>query len=240
MRWLFSLSVVVLAIVIVIPGAAAQAPDIFVTPIPNNPFTGKVNVARSSVQKDGTIVKSATAREIGRDSRGRIFNEMRTLVPIGSNETPQVVGVHIYDPQTRVSTMVYDGPRIYRQNTVNRPPEMVPPSFLSASSGLNTLPQNQFTKEEDLGNKLMDGLPVHGVRQSQTIPSANGGKDVVITDEYWYSEDLRINLMIKHNDPRKGGVTMRVTQVNRAEPDPARFEIPEGYSKAGIGQEAKE
>jgi hypothetical protein len=33
---------------------------------------------------------------------------------------------------------------------------------------------------------------------------------------------------------------MRVTQVNRAEPDPARFEIPEGYSKAGIGQEAKE
>lgn len=240
MRWLFSLFVVVLAIGIVIPGAGAKGPDIFVTPIPNNPFTGMVNVARSSVQKDGTVVKSATAREIGRDSRGRIFNEMRTLVPIGSKETPQVVGVHIYDPQTRVSTMVYDGARIYRQNTVNRPPEMVPPSFLSASSGLNTLPQNQFTKEQDLGNKLMEGLPVHGVRQSQTIPSANGGKDVVITDEYWYSEDLRINLMIKHNDPRKGGVTMRVTQINRAEPDPARFEIPEGYRPAGIGQEAKQ
>jgi hypothetical protein len=61
----------------------------------------------------------------------------------------------------------------------------------------------------------------------------------VITDEYWYSEDLRINLMIKHNDPRKGGVTMRVTQVNRAEPDTARFEIPEGYSPAGR-QEAKQ
>jgi hypothetical protein len=240
MRWLFSLCIVILAVVIIIPSAVAQRPDIFVTPIPNNPFAGKVNVERSFIQQDGSMVKSATAREIGRDSRGRIFNEMRTLVPAGSNETPQLVGVHIYDPQTRASTMVYFRSRIFRTGTVNRPPEMVPPSFLSASSGLNTLPQNQFTREEDLGNKVMDGLPVHGVRQSQTIASATGGKDIVIIDEYWYSEDLRINLMIKHNDPRKGGVTMRVTQVNRAEPDPARFEIPEGFKPASAGQEEKQ
>lgn len=240
MRWLFSLCIVILAVVIIIPSAGAQGPDIFVTPIPNNPFTGKVNVERSFIQKDGSMVKSATAREIGRDSRGRIFNEIRALVPAGSNETPQLVGVHIYDPQTRTSTMVNFRSRIVRTGTVNRPPEMVPPSFLSASSGLNTLPQNQFTREEDLGNKVMDGLPVHGVRQSQTIASASGGKDIVITDEYWYSEDLRINLMIKHNDPRKGGVTMRVTQVNRAEPDPARFEIPEGFGPASAGQEEKQ
>jgi len=241
MRWLFSFLVVIFAAMVMVSGARAQGgPDIFVTPIPNNPFTGKVEVARSTVQKDGSVVKLATAREIGRDSHGRIFNEMRTLVPAGSNNSPEVIGVHIYDPQTRISTMVYDRARIYRRNTVNRPPEMVPPSFLSASSGLNTLPQNQFTREDDLGNKIMDGLPVHGVRQSQTLPAANGGKDIVITDEYWYSEDLRINLMIKHNDTRKGGVTMSVTQVNRAEPDPARFEIPEGYKLAGSGTEGKE
>jgi hypothetical protein len=58
--------------------APAQNPDIFVTPIPDNPFTGTVNVERSFVQKDGEIVKFKTAREIGRDSRGRVFNQMRT------------------------------------------------------------------------------------------------------------------------------------------------------------------
>jgi len=235
MRRLISLPVLLFIIAAI--SAPAQNPDIFVTPIPANPFTGTVNVQRSFVQKDGQITTLKTAREIGRDSRGRIFNETRTLVPVSSNESPQVVGVHIYDPETRVSIMVYDRQHTFRKGTVNRPPEAVPPSFLSASSGLNTLPQNQFTKEEDLGNKVIEGLAVHGVRQSQTIPAENGGKAIVITDEYWYSEDLRINLVLKHNDPRTGGVVMRVTGIDRSEPDPARFEIPTGYNPAGAQQQ---
>ncbi len=245
MRRLISLPVL-LFVIAAVSSAPAQNPDIFVAPIPDNPFTGTVNVERSFVQKDGQIVKSKTAREIGRDSRGRIFNEMRTLVPAASNESPEVVGIHIYDPETRVTITVNDRQHTFRKGTVNRPPEAVPPSFLSASSGLNTLPQNQFTREEDLGNKVMEGLSVHGVRQSQTVPTvnggngvndANGGKGVVITDEYWYSEDLRINLVLKHNDPRTGGVTMTVTGVKCSEPDPARFEIPAGYTPAGVRQE---
>jgi hypothetical protein len=242
MRRLISLPVLMFVIAAV-SSAPAQNPDIFVTPIPDNPFTGTVNVERSFVHKDGEIVKSKTAREIGRDSRGRIFNELRTLVPASSNESPEVVGVHIYDPETRVTIMVNDRQHTFRKGTVNRPPEAVPPSFLSASSGLNTLPQNQFTKEEDLGNKVIEGLAVHGVRQSQTIPAengvngGNGGKGAVITDEYWYSEDLRINLVLKHNDPRTGGVTMTLTGMKRSEPNPARFEIPAGYNPAGERQE---
>ena len=87
MRRLISLPVL-LFVIAAVSSAPAQNPDIFVTPIPDNPFTGTVNVERSFVQKDGQIVKSKTAREIGRDSRGRIFNEMRTLVPAASNESP--------------------------------------------------------------------------------------------------------------------------------------------------------
>ena len=236
MRRLISLPVL-LFVIVAVSSAQAQNPDIFVTPIPVNPFTGTVNVERSSVQKDGRIVQSKTTREIGRDSRGRIFNQMRTLVPASGNQSPEVVGVHIYDPETRVNIMVNDRQHTFRKGTVNRPPEAVPPSFLSASSGLNTLPQNQFTKEEDLGDKVIEGLPVHGVRQSQTVPAENGGKGVVITDEYWYSEDLRIDLVLKHNDPRTGGVIMTVTGIKRSEPDPARFEIPAGYNPAGVQQQ---
>jgi hypothetical protein len=237
MRRLSSLPAVLLFVIAAVSSAAAQNADIFVTPIPDNPFTGMVNVERSFVQKDGEIVKLKTAREIGRDSRGRIFNEMRTLVSASGNESPQIVSVHIYDPETRVTITVNDRQHTFRKGTVNRPPEAVPPSFLSASSGLNTLPQNQFTKEEDLGNKVIEGLTVHGVRQSQTIPDENGRKGVVITDEYWYSEDLRINLVLKHNDPRTGGVIMTVTGIKRSEPDPGRFEIPAGYNLAGVRQE---
>ena len=73
--------------------------------------------------------------------------------------------------------------------------------------------------------------------KARPFPADNGGKSVVITDEYWYSEDLRINLALKHNDPRTGGVTMTVTGINRSEPDPARFEIPAGYNPAGAQQQ---
>jgi hypothetical protein len=55
----------------------------------------------------------------------------------------------------------------------------------------------------------------------------------VVSDEYWYSDDLRINLLIQHGDPRTGSVTMSVADVQRTEPDRAVFEIPAGYKRAG-------
>jgi hypothetical protein len=86
----------------------------------------------------------------------------------------------------------------------------------------------------------MEGLAVRGVRETQIIPAENSGtgKEVVVTDEYWYSEDLRINLLIKHSDPRKETVTMTV-QVAPSEPDVSFFEIPKGYKPAGSGEGTK-
>jgi hypothetical protein len=228
---------VLLAVAIAAPRASAQ--DIFVTPVPNAPFTGVVNVERSFVQHDGSIVIFKTIREIGRDSRGRIHNESRVLVPVSDTNTPQVVRIHLYDPQTRISTMLNPQERTFWTETVNHPPATVPPAVRYASPTGDSLPQNEFTKEEDLGIHEMEGLLAHGVRDTQTIPAENSGigKEIVITDEYWYSDELRINLMIRHSDPRTGTVTMTVAQVARTEPDPALFEIPDGYKPARAGGE---
>jgi len=243
MGWRFSLTAVswlfLLAVAGVAPGALAQAGlDIFVTPVPNAPFSGVINVERSFVQPDGSIVNFKTIRGIGRDSRGRIYNESRVLIPVSNTQTPQVVSIHLYDPQSRISTILNPQERTFRTGTVNRPPATVPPALLYASPVGNSLPQNQFTKEEDLGTHEMEGLPAHGVRESQAIPaeSSGTGKEIVITDEYWYSDYLRINLVIKHSDPRTGSVTMTVTQVTQTEPDHALFEIPEDYTLARPGQ----
>jgi periplasmic protein TonB len=43
-------------------------------------------------------------------------------------------------------------------------------------------------------------------------------------------------VVVKHDDPRTGRVTMTLTQVTRAEPDPSLFQIPAGYQPmSGIG-----
>jgi hypothetical protein len=213
-----------------VPFACAQ--DIFVTPIPNAPFSAMIDVQRSFVQPDGAVVNVKTLRQIARDGHGRIHNEARELVPVSSSETPQVRRIHLYDPETRMSAILDPLEKTYRTTIVNRPPATVPPAPLDASPVGDMLPANEFTKQEDLGMSEMEGVSVHGVRQAQTIPAdASGtGKEVVVTDEYWYSEELRINMLIKHNDPRMGSVTMTVTQVSRREPNSGMFEIPPGYS----------
>lgn len=61
-----------------------------------------------------------------------------------------------------------------------------------------------------------------------------------MTDQYWYSDDLRINLMIKHNDPRTGSAILTVAQVERTKPDPARFEIPSNYKRVGSPKKTQE
>jgi hypothetical protein len=231
LRLQISLPTVALAVFCVLSAASAQ--DIFVTPVPNAPFRAIVQVERSRVQPDGSVIKLHTIREIARDSRGRIHNESRTLLPESSNETPKIESVHLYDPSTRLSTRLFPEQHRFFTLTVNHPPNAVPPSHLASSAGSN-LPPNDFTHEEDLGNRDIGGLSAHGIRETQTVLPEVGDKarPIEITDEYWYSEDLRINLLMKHSDPRKGTVTLTVGQISREEPDPALFRVPDGYKSA--------
>ena len=181
----FSLMAVCWSLMLAVAAAAsiAAAQDIFVTPIAGAPFSAVVRVERSLVQPDGSMVNLKTIRDIARDSRGRIHNEARSLVPASSTTTPEVVSIHLYDPQTRVSTVLNPAERTFWTTTVNRPPATVPPALVAARTG-NGIPANDFTKEEDLGIQDMEGVAAHGVRESQTIPAENG-KDILITDEYW-------------------------------------------------------
>lgn len=220
-----------------VPAAQAQrGPDIFVTPIPNAPFTAIVQVERSIVHPDGTMTRMKTFRQIGRDGHGRIYNEMRILVSAETDQTPKIASIHLYDPQTRVSTMLNVLDKTFWTMTVNRPPATVPPGPLDATPAGNTLQQNEFTTKDDLGIKDFSGTSAHGVRTVQKIPVEGSSGTVVVTDEYWYSDDLRINLLIKHNDPRSGSATLTVVKIQRAEPDPAMFEIPQDYRRAANTQ----
>jgi len=177
-----------------------------------------------------------TMREVGRDSRGRIHNEMREYSPLSNTVTPAVVRILLYDPQSRMSTTLYAKQHTFVTRTVNRPPSSLPPVLFAASPTGDNVPANQFTKKEDLGVRNIEGFAAHGVRQTQTIPAENSGigQEVVVTDDYWYSDDLRMNLMIQHSDPRTGAAILTVTQIDRNEPAPAFFEIPPDYKQAGV------
>jgi hypothetical protein len=222
-----------LVVAILTPHSSAQ--DIFVTPVPNAPFNAVVNIERSIVQRDGRLLELKSFRQIGRDSSGRIHNERRMLVPASSDETPQLERIHLFDPQSRVSTWINIRKKTFWTTTGDHPPSTEPPTIRFAAPDGNA-PPSEFTKDEDLGVQEIDGVSAHGIRETQTVVDENTGKDVVITDEYWYSQDLRINLIVKHSDPRKGSTTITVTQIKQTAPDPQFLEIPEGYKQIGTDQ----
>jgi hypothetical protein len=218
-------------------GRAQNTSGIFLTPVPGAPFSGVIVVERTVAPRDGApALDLKTVRDVARDSQGRVYNVFRQLVSTSDSSPPPVVRIHFYDPQTRTYTYLYPQQKTYTTGTVNHPPAAEPADLIASPAG-NNKSLNEFTKEEDLGTQSIGGVSAHGVRAIQTIPAAssNTGNEIVLTDEYWYSEDLRMNVVVKHDDPRTGRVSMTLTQVTRTEPDPSIFQIPDGYKTRAIG-----
>jgi len=219
--------------------SAQNTSSIFLTPVADAPFTGVIVVQRTMVSANGSPASELkTIREVARDSQGRIRNVFRQLIPASDSAIPPIVRVHFYDPQTRNYTYLYPQQKVYVTGTVSHPPAAQPADLIASASG-NSAPLNQFTKLEDLGTQGIAGVPAHGVRETQTIPAASSGtgKEVVLTDEYWFSEELHMNVVMKHNDPRGGSFTMTLTEVSLSDPDPSLFQIPEDYTRGGVGSE---
>jgi hypothetical protein len=212
----------------------ALGQGVFVTPVPNVPFIGTVQVERQFLQNqpNGAPITLQSTRSIARDNLGRIYNEFRPLQSAsGPAQKPlPVMRVHLYDPRTRMYSFLYPQRRTFWVGAVNRPPATETRDPFASPTG-RALPQSQFASEEDLGVRTIAGTQVRGVRETQTIPAAASGtgKDVLVTDEYWYSDELHINMETRHRDPRTGSSVMKVTEVSRQDPDPALFEVPADY-----------
>jgi vacuolar-type H+-ATPase subunit F/Vma7 len=85
--------------------------------------------------------------------------------------------------------------------------------------------------EESLGTQTAQGFTLQGIRKTRTV-SANlsgTGQPITISDEYWYSADLDLVLVTKHNDPRTGEQIVTVKNITRAEPDATLLSIPADY-----------
>ena len=86
-------------------------------------------------------------------------------------------------------------------------------------------------RTEELGTQNIEGVEAEGTRTITTIPAGAIGNErpIEITYEKWYSRDLQMVVMSKHNDPRYGEQTYRLTNIVRSEPDPSLFTLPNGY-----------
>jgi len=87
-------------------------------------------------------------------------------------------------------------------------------------------------KTEKLEARSFDGVTAEGTRTTVTIPAGEIGNEmpINIVDEHWYSPELQVTVMTRHSDPRSGETTYRLTNISRAEPAAALFQVPSDYT----------
>jgi hypothetical protein len=85
---------------------------------------------------------------------------------------------------------------------------------------------------ESLGKQTVEGVSADGTREVTTIKAGSIGndRDILVTSESWYSQELQTMIMSKHSDPRTGEEAFRLTNINRNEPAAYLFQVPSGYT----------
>ncbi|HEY6388014.1 MAG TPA: energy transducer TonB [Candidatus Acidoferrum sp.] len=197
------------------------------------PFSAKVELQTVSQLQDGTLITRKTYNLDARDSAGRTHNEMRNWIT-AEGEEPKLTRVELYDPATRTRTDLFPLSKLARQWVVAAGAQATPVAATAKPE----------TAREEIGTDTIEGLPVKGTRVTQTYAAGALGNDRLLTivTEYWYAAELRLNLLTKRTDPRYGVQTVRVTELQRQEPDATLFAIGDDYkvvNEAGPTQVAQ-
>ncbi len=196
--------------------------SILIPPRPNAPFTATVNTEWIRQLADGSTITLKNHRAIARDRAGRIFQERRALVADDSKHDSPLTQTEISNP---VSQELY----ICVPHELVCQVELLPPSA-PASSPSTVRKESGSLGMESLGKRLVGGLETVGSRETVVIQTGAIGNDrpVLAKREFWYSEELGINLISKRQDPRFGIQNFELTDIILIDPDPKLFELPSG------------
>lgn len=219
------------------------------TPVQGAPYSATVTNESVQTLADGNRIVQRSTGRIARDSEGRTRQD--TPVPAIGNISA-ANGPHfviIMDPVSQLSYAldlasktaqkmpmpagVRGGGQVFIQrfdgpvSTGYGPP---PPPAFAIQKPLSR-EQDTEMSTEDLGTQTIEGLLVTGVRTTHTIPPGEIGneKPLSVVTEVWTSPDLKTIIYSKRSDPRMGEQTFKLTNIQRAEPDPSLFTVPADF-----------
>lgn len=222
------------------------------------PFTADSTTEHVQTLGDGNRLGRKSTARLFRDGAGRTRREhlltrgnTNTLAPDG--EPPRLIVIN--DPVGSVNYMIETQTGIARR-------QQLPPGLMEArqralggetkfsvllptstahrrmAEGDNAPPPPQPQKEQ-LEAQVIEGVQATGTRTTLTIPAGefDNEQPLVITHEEWYSPELQMIVLMKHNDPRFGVTEFRLTNIMRGEPSPELFQAPQGYKIVDNGAE---
>ncbi len=173
---------------------------------------------------DGNRVVRTFQRKVYRDGQGRERAEQEPTMAVLGQEV-FVSSIVITDPVTGVT---------YNIDPTKKSAQKV--TGVHFSLGISAIARSgdrsAVPVKEQLAPATIEGVYAEGTRVTTTIPAGQIGneKDLNVVDETWYSPDLQLDVLTRHNDPRTGEAVYKLTKISRSEPDPALFQVPAGYT----------
>jgi hypothetical protein len=207
------------------PAFAGMDRAIYIAPIPNSPLTAVVRLNQTRIRSDGSKVSIAVEETIARDGRGRMYRD-EWFVDISTGKPTALIVVELFDPATSTYTIMYPGSKTCWVGKLDRQPAIMGDGFFYDPHDDGT-PKSQFDHGINVGVQEMQGVPVQHVQEIDPIRDST--PKMVVTREYWYSNDLRMSLASNVDDPRAVKQTSTVTEMIRKEPDAGIYSVPAGY-----------
>jgi len=202
------------------------------TPVTGAPYSGTQVTQSQQTLADGNQISRQEQSKVYRDSQGRVRIEHTMNGPGAAGTTPHTV-ISIFDPVAGYSYMLNPA----TMTAVKRP---LPPPKSAGSNGGPNSPRHPRGPEisgaqvqtENLGTQMVNGVSATGTRNTETIPAGAIGNQqpLAIVRETWVSTELKVPVQIKSSDPRFGNMTMQLTNIAQAEPDPSLFQVPSTYT----------
>lgn len=192
------------------------------------PFRAQVVTAWKRRLEDGTETTIYNRRTIARDSTGRVFQERRFFAPDGNTRATMVSEMDYLDPNLKERTVCTTRDRrcmVYHRS-------LLPPIETPQLPATETLPNGVKITRENLGKNTIEDLQVTGMREIRTSPRLGDSEPTV--KEFWYSQRLSVNLVVKRFEPRGGAQDFNVEKIDQTEPDAGLFQPPKGYQMVDV------
>ena len=215
--------------------------SLLAAPVIGQPYSATVVHQTNRKLADGTTISEKGHHFAARDSQGRV--RVETRMAKGKNGEQDTVMVFVSDPVAHTITTWISGPKIENKtaSVVKIPADRKQETAAQPRVVSDSRPQPVVTTE-NLGTVMLQGLPVTDVRTTTIVPVGRAGNDAPITKTYesWTSEDLKLVLKQRSEDPRVGVTVVELDEFSRAEPDPKLFRVPPGYTVKTVLESLKE
>src|SRR5579863_9460028 len=184
-----------------------------------NPFHAEVTRTSTGHTDMKATLRPTFPEWVARDSQGHII----MICDPAAQTMTQI------DTATATARIIHSRPSAPRSSELR---SISPRSF--CSSRLPSARAAAHLQVEDLGIQIIEGVEAHGERITLPMLGATSGEESPNgenTSELWCSDSLSA-LVLRITANTKTGVksTIAMQKIERTEPDPALFQIPEGYA----------